>query len=211
VHTLRYRVSVRFESRGERVIDEKLITLSVERSLRVFAEELPNNRWTRLQDELRVWQINKFGCQSFERVVLGIGEELGELAEAAPDSPEEQDAVGDISVYSIQLCTAMRLDAGTLIETFPTELLPDETEKIFGRMCHVSLKHLQGIRGFGGAEGTKLARSKLGCLLASLFYSVRLTGPYSTDAYYRLVDEVAGRVVKRDPKLLPPTIGATEP
>lgn len=197
------------------MIDEQITLLSVERSLRVFAgDEQPKSRWTILQEELIAWQGRKFGYQPFERVVLGVGEELGELAEAKEDSDEARDAVGDISIYALQLCSSMRLDAGVLIETFPNELMPDDTEKIFGRICHVSLKHLQGIRGFGGPEGHKLARVKLGGLLASLFYSVRLTGPYNVDAYYRIAEETAAKVLKREPSLLPPTIGtavSTEP
>lgn len=210
MHSVHDGKSLRLQ--GDRVIDDKLTLLSVERSLQVFSSTCalgaPKNRWTLLQDELIAWQGRKFGYQAPERVVLGIGEELGELAEAAEDTSEARDAVGDISIYAFQFCSAWRLDAGTLITSFPPELVPDDLDKVFGRICHVTLKHLQGIRGFGGVEGQALARTKLGGLMASLFYAVRLTGPYNVDAYYRLVEETAAKVLKREPKLLPPTIGA---
>jgi NTP pyrophosphatase (non-canonical NTP hydrolase) len=101
------------------------------------APDLPGERMSNLQTLLARWEIRNFGAQPGRTNAAGVSEEVGELAEAVLAlaaaagkikaeqgirvTDDEQlralvaDAVADIQVFSINLCTKMRVDYGTLL------------------------------------------------------------------------------------------------
>jgi NTP pyrophosphatase (non-canonical NTP hydrolase) len=106
------------------------------------APGLPEDRDSALQVRLARWQTAQFGAAPNHQPVLGMTEELGELAEAvlalmaaqgrvshATLKAEQRirgfgdqdkvrafiaDAIADYDIFAEQLCTAMRLDRGAL-------------------------------------------------------------------------------------------------
>lgn len=108
------------------------------------APKLPSDRLSALQVQLCRWQTRNFGAQPDVRNVLGMAEELGELIEgvlglavsigkvAHSTLKHEQkirgmaddetfrravaDAIADTMVFTMQLCTNLRMDFGTLFE-----------------------------------------------------------------------------------------------
>ena len=82
-----------------------------------------------IQFALSSWQNRNFGPTPAYRNVLGVCEEAGELAHAMLKHEQKirgmdddmsfkiaaSDAIGDILVYLMQLCTALRLDFGTIL------------------------------------------------------------------------------------------------
>lgn len=80
--------------------------------------------------------------------LLGIGEEIGELNDAA-GSDSMLDAVGDILIYMADWCYREKL-------AFPVEYSVEDIEGMrerrvlssaYGQMCHAKLKRCQKIRG----------------------------------------------------------------
>lgn len=85
---------------------------------------------SRIQVELFRWQQDNFSGNTSERMVLGMTEELGELAHAFLKHAQKirgmedrekflnaaGDAFADLMVYGIQLMTYLRMDAGTLLK-----------------------------------------------------------------------------------------------
>lgn len=90
-----------------------------------------------LQVQLYRWQVRNFGVPSELAILAGATEELGELAHALlkhhqgirgmanREAMREAagDAIADVVVYLIQLCTALRLDFGTLLEGTAIEVM----------------------------------------------------------------------------------------
>lgn len=83
--------------------------------------------------------------------LLGIGEELGELAEAASEADVE-DAVGDVAVYLCDYCHREgcrpgrydpRADKGGTMADPMAGLVA-----CYGGLCHATLKRHQRIRGY---------------------------------------------------------------
>ena len=105
---------------------------------------LPPSRFSALQVKLARWQTKMFGAQPASTNVIGINEEIGELTEAVLglacasgrvnhavlknmqgirgfDNKEKcreaiSDAVADITIFIIQLCTTQRIDFETILE-----------------------------------------------------------------------------------------------
>lgn len=83
-----------------------------------------------LQVQLARWQNENFTATTNEHLALGIAEEAGELCHAILKHVQKirgmadrdayraaaLDAVADISIYCMNLCTGLRADYGTLIE-----------------------------------------------------------------------------------------------
>lgn len=94
--------------------------------------------------------------------LLGIVEEIGELAEAINDDNDDnlRDAVGDTMIY---LCDYMHREgiqlAGSPQTQLPMAPLTGLVASI-GRLCHVTLKHHQGIRGYDVEEKYTTERDK---------------------------------------------------
>jgi NTP pyrophosphatase (non-canonical NTP hydrolase) len=90
-----------------------------------------------LQKELNEWQRKNFGLQPVEFLALGVGEEVGELSHALLkryqgirgfDNDEKfiaavADAVADIAIYSMQICSALGIDYYATLERVAREVM----------------------------------------------------------------------------------------
>lgn len=164
----------------------------------------------KLQIRLSRWQVENFGVQPTYRQLLGCIEEVGELLEAVEDGNEEAvvDAFGDFQVFSAQLCTAMRLDFGTLARDafHGTHFTPGSDgftvwvnlSKALARLAHVTLKNEQNIRGY---EDVERARLHTGVYLRRAllqFGALCLTNDIVMEAaYFTTAETVLQRVWKK--------------
>jgi NTP pyrophosphatase (non-canonical NTP hydrolase) len=162
------------------------------------APDLPANERSALQVRLARWEVREFGYQPIERAVLGIGEEIGELAGATSDGDRE-DAVADILIYAMQVATAMRLDFWALAawpwdwDETPSTTLPRERVPAlavaYGAIAHAVLKRSQGIRGMTDeARMRSVVQNGLGHLCVAL-------GP--ADELWAITAPVAEQVMRR--------------
>lgn len=159
---------------------------------------LPNGELSALQVRLWRWQVEQFGAPDDRDLVLGIIEECGELAEAEIQL-EQEDAVGDILIYATQLCTNLRLDAGTIMADVSIRRRYMSIPRACGRLAHAALKTKQGIRGYGDRG---FARASFCERLAELFSAVLWEAPAGVRvryAYERVAEEVMLRNWKADP------------
>lgn len=187
----------------------QLAKLAFDETISTSATRTP---WTVLQEQLIAWQNVTYGAQPFERQVLGIAEEFGELDEAET-SDGRRDGIADITVFSSQLAAIWRLDLGKLIEAAVSLIkfgfkLRSRIAAV-GRLSHVALKTLQGIRGMDD-EGT--ARLAIGTAIIDVLAHALLAlhaehgpdnwTPYATsEDLYAVVKPVADEVMKRTKKL----------
>lgn len=89
----------------------------------------------KLQEEIHDWQIHNFPDSGANEQLIGIVEELGELAHArlkarqqirAIDMYAEQDAIGDMLIYLFNYCSEMGYSVEHIInETWKTVSLRD--------------------------------------------------------------------------------------
>jgi NTP pyrophosphatase (non-canonical NTP hydrolase) len=123
------------------------------------APELPDDEFDALQVRLCRWQGNKFGAQPWELMTFGIVEEMGELDDAieVDDKAEIFDAVGDICVYASQILTHNRLALVTALREANLHTSPPRMMSAAGKLCHVTLKRLQRIRGMQDVEAFRAA------------------------------------------------------
>ena len=91
--------------------------------------ELPPDHASEMQVKLARWQTKNFGVGSLVDCVLGVSEEAGELAHALLKHRQRirgmankeafreaaADAIADIAIYSIQVCTLLRIDYYELV------------------------------------------------------------------------------------------------
>lgn len=97
------------------------------------------------------WSYRNFGNQPAWKPLLGIVEEVGELA-TAPTRDEVLDACGDVVIYMADFCS--REPFVSLVQVAEIELTGDEAQAtdeedlawIVGKICHHYLKLQQGIR-----------------------------------------------------------------
>jgi hypothetical protein len=159
------------------------------------APELPEDSLSAIQVRLHRWQVQNFGWQPSWTMVLGITEEVSELVDA-PDADKLTDAVGDIMVFSTQLCTDSRLDFGTLLRN--TEGVLEKCGPLrglnstVGWLSHVALKTSQRVRGFDDPVKGHCAYAQH---LQRLLINVR---QFSQIDIERAYVDVAEHVMKRD-------------
>jgi len=120
------------------------------------APELPPHQLSALQVRLARWQTANFGTVESGDIVLGMTEEWGEYLESETDAARA-DGLGDLLVYTTQLCTSQRLDFGTLLETFTYSEKAVDISVSLGRLAHIALKNRQGIRGYADQVRTRVA------------------------------------------------------
>lgn len=114
-----------------------------------------------IQTEVGKWSLANFGDQESKAVpglflgplapLLGVVEELGELAEASTDE-DIMDACGDVMIYLCDYATreGFRLHGITVKYTLVLRGAPlEQLLKWAGRLCHTTLKYHQGIRDLG--------------------------------------------------------------
>lgn len=93
-----------------------------------------------VQEEQKTWAVKNFGHQPGWRSILGVMEEVGELAHAylkndqgirISENHDEQmnDAVGDIVIYLADFCNNMGIDLEQIVsETWATVKKRDWTK-----------------------------------------------------------------------------------
>lgn len=191
---------------AESVTAKSAIDLSMERFSEyagIPAGQLPEDEASSLQVRLYRWQAHNFPTTESDdlRMVLGIVEEFGEFAEAR-SWEDEDDAVADAMIFSIQLCTQMRLDWGVLLRyAFDQRkyISPRVDTISLGRLAHAVLKGAQGIRGLN--DKAKY-RERVAHALIEL-YTDLAHGQKSYDDMFTLVERTAFRVMLRVPSSLP--------
>lgn len=166
--------------------------------------EVDKSAWTVLQERLLAWQSRTYGVQPYERQVMGITEEFGELDEATTLEKEE-DGIADITVFSSQLAAYWRLDLYVLVNAakarvrYPGEL---SAIRVVGRGNHVALKALQGIRGMGDPD---VARAAIGAFLIDALALVTRQAAGHGKGLYEIVAPIAEVVMQRT-KALPQVV-----
>ena len=154
-----------------------------------------------LQAALAAWQQRCFGSPPPWVSAMGINEEVGELREAAPWEADFDDALGDILVYTTQLCTLHKLDFGALSSNLrEIEVSVDVGWKLIGvatgRISHVVLKSFQKIRGFHEPE---VAQRHIAHAVIQLTRGIRALAPMSNTPVLReLYFQISHDVLKRE-------------
>lgn len=170
------------------------------------APELPEHPIDSVQVELARWQVNKFGYQSWERQVLGVIEEMGELEEAAvlcsldmtQPYRDVVDAIGDIAVFSSQLLNANRLALSVALDMSAHVDYGKGLMSAAGQLSHVTLKRLQGIRGMADDFNFRV---RLFESVVTVFAAVR---EYTEESDLAgILIKVAGEVMQRKGDMLP--------
>ena len=102
-------------------------------------------------DPVGKWSTKNFGATKKGNIALyyfaplvGIGEEIGELSDARIFS-QRFDAIADIQIYLADFCS--RLGISGVIERSSYDCEPTAISAMYGYLCHLCLKHVQGIRG----------------------------------------------------------------
>ncbi len=172
----------------------------------------PEDERSALQVRINRWEVKNFGYQPPERMVLGMSEELGELAEAHDEQDDDGllDAVGDICVYAMNLAPHLRADAWTLwgspididdphmairggdaVDFFPYVYTRLGIE--IGKASHAILKATQRIRGDEDKHRTEAltALARIGVWLDFLCKE------YLDTELWPTVSAVAEKVMKR--------------
>lgn len=166
------------------------------------ADSFGKTPWTKLQLDLMIWANKLYGVQPFERMVLGIIEEMGEYEEAIVLDARDmiRDAIGDTSIFAMQLCTLFKLSYETLL-TFTTrhELTVWASPIIMVKnLSQISLKTLQGTRGFGeSGAGWLHTRSKMADAISDLAWMQEARANLECANYFDVVNATATEVMKR--------------
>ena len=98
---------------------------------------LPEDPLAALQQRLFRWEVRNFGQGSLEHAALGVAEESGELCHAVLKHAQKirgmgdievlrekaGDAVADIAIYAINLCSKLGLDFATLLRETSREVM----------------------------------------------------------------------------------------
>lgn len=116
-------------------------------------------RFNRIQGEHAAWVEHNFGEHPAWQPLAGIVEELGELDEAlGAHVADEQwcvdvtDAIGDVAIYMMDLCTVQGLDFETDVWSARRATATRSNLVWVGKLAHAMLKQEQGIRCGVGKE-----------------------------------------------------------
>lgn len=104
-------------------------------------------RIAQLKIEVGEWSAENFGDQPALNPLLGVGEELGEIAEAT-NEVEIIDGYADALIFLCDFCHR----SGVKLEYIPVGVSDVITFRdlvaTYGKILHIILKRSQGIRGF---------------------------------------------------------------
>ena len=102
-----------------------------------------------LQSEHNEWAERNFGAHEAWQPLVGMIEELGELAEARREGnvPKILDAIGDVMIFMCDFCSCVSFDFDELVAGKRTKIFNDDLRIWAGKLCHHFLKKHQGIRG----------------------------------------------------------------
>lgn len=177
-----------------------------------------------IAQEVHLWSIENFGDQKgIDKLapLLGIGEELGELAAASNSEEfgeeterlrEQADAIGDIGIYLFDFCTRDEVDLEGILWSIDKSI-PDNPALAFhsfdrclsslisdlGHLHHAVLKRHQGIRGYDDINVYVSNRdTAIGSLLANLYQiSVTALYPFEVNNFELIVEETWEKVVSK--------------
>jgi len=179
---------------------------------------------TEVQERLYAWQVRNFPVveKTALHCCLGVVEELGEMRQAweklaavlvaSPAAPsdsyqadwecrkaqneaEVKDAIGDVAVYLMNLCSAKSWNIGSVIyEHLSSDKAPrqEHISIAIGRLAHAILKADQGIRKNEDLEA--IAKD-------AIFEIWNFLAAFCEDYEWRfenIVSEVAERILQRD-------------
>jgi NTP pyrophosphatase (non-canonical NTP hydrolase) len=165
------------------------------------APDLPNAPLSALQVRLFRWEVGQFGYQPSHRYVLGIVEEIGELLESI-STHDWVDALGDIQVFAIQLCTAYRLDFGTLRKV--ARSAGDDWREAFvfatALLARAELKSSQRIRGYTEERTREVIADGVVAVCAGVLGAARMLDLDSLDALIVTAEQVLKRDWRRAPE-----------
>jgi hypothetical protein len=150
-------------------------------------DEVPPNVVDRTQVRALRWRNREFGLPDDFRVLAGVVEEMGELAEAT--EPEKAlDSLGDVMIFLGHLLAANRLAMSAVVDAVE-DRMPEsryrettwEPLAAVGALAHVLLKHADRIRGL--AE-TETFRARLFAAAVDVVYAAALDAGPTTIAHY---------------------------
>lgn len=149
-----------------------------------------------LQREAAEWRERNFPDQLSHQPLIGLGEELGELAEAMGEEPpyaQYLDAIADSAIFLVSYCSHMGFDAQELWDNRHSfEMPPRPLPMLFGSLCCGRLKIEQGIRG-NRAFHSEESRKAAGAMLAHLERMAELQGVDFVGLIRRVWGEVSAR------------------
>jgi len=113
-----------------------------------FQKEKQMSKFSQIQKEMIPWQQHNFPGRSSWMPLMGLGEELGELARAFNEE-ECIDALGDCCIYLADYCNGMGYDLDVIIYDLEPSMRIFDYQKAmseYGILCHSHLKQSQRIR-----------------------------------------------------------------
>ena len=116
-----------------------------------------NYDYSELVERIDAWEIKNWGTRKkiesgfkyAHQPLLGIVEELGELAKHLTNPAEAYDAIGDVMIFMVDYCLCMSIRFVQLVKKPAYEAPTDfrTIMKTVGYLCHHHLKLEQDIRG----------------------------------------------------------------
>jgi len=108
----------------------------------------PHSKFKTIQEEVLIWQRHNFPGRSPWMPLVGLGEELGELA-GAESKAEVNDAIADCGIYLADYCNGMGYNLNSFYLTDGADRATVSFSKAliyYGKLCHSHLKQVQRIR-----------------------------------------------------------------
>jgi hypothetical protein len=149
----------------------------------------------RIQDEQLVWTSYNFGDRPAWMPLLGIVEELGELVDGR-SCGEKIDAIGDMTIFAIDYCSAMGWNAADLWDHSIS--LSQPMVVVLGTLAHNHLKRAEGIRT--GEDQDKTGQTAIADLFAGLSAKANVLGKNLPDIVWQTWLHVKERDWKRFPE-----------
>ncbi len=163
----------------------------------------------RLQIEHHRWQVNKLDTRadrSLAVMALGIVEEACwelPVAVEADSRDEIFDTLGDILIYTMAVCTDLRLDFMVLARDFDPDQLeqPQGLEgwmnlyKGIGMLAHVVGKNRQGTRGYDDLDKCRIHGGAAVARICKAVHWLCFSNDWEPSV---LLQEVASKVMQRD-------------
>lgn len=182
-----------------------------ERSRAEFHHESFGKDMRCLQQKLHSWAINAYGWEPAWHYAAGVAEELMELHHESFTKEHRIDAFVDITNFTIQLCTANRLDAQALWDAGRTEFrratpFSVQSSILFaGKLNQIALKSDLGVRGLKNDDkGRELMRKSYARWIFNIFVESRVAIELATgEPAINVLFKHAEKITQREPKKLP--------
>lgn len=166
--------------------------------------------WALLQNELQRWQVREYGVPTALQMAAGVVEEMAEFYDSGTMAAY-LDAIGDVSIYAMQMASLFRLDFGEVARAAEANgamgAIPSLRHAFErgGRLLHVALKESQGIRGMDNRDRAR--RAVYAALVDVVEWCLAGLGDIGyldpTPALHDVVSRVARGVMARNKAALP--------